>query len=91
MGFDRVQVDATGFENLIGAVVRGDIDAALAAVDEIAMAHDGAARAIRIVQAERKRARGIVDQMRPCAEVLPVPGLRVGSTVARPQPIEAAA
>lgn len=85
MGMDRVQVDALAFEKLVAAVLRGDNQAALAAIDEIALVHDGAARAQRIVQAERKRARGIGDTMRPVADVLPVPGHRVGSTIAKPK------
>ncbi len=84
MGMDRVQVDASAFEKLVGAALQGDIAAGRAAVDEIAMVHDGSARAQRIVQLARKRVRGVVDQDRPVADVLPVPGLMVGSTIARP-------
>lgn len=91
MAFDRVKVDAVGFEKLVGAVIGGDMVAALGALDEIAMSHDGGARAQRVVQLARKKARGIVDVERPAADVLPVPGLRVASTLADPKPVKAVA
>lgn len=91
MAFDRVQVDAVGFEKLIDAVIGGDVAAARSAIDEIAMSHDGGARAQRIIQIARKKVRGIVDVDRPAAEVLPVPGLRVGSTLVDPKPVKAVA
>lgn len=91
MAFDRVQVDAVGFERLVGAVIGGDMASARAAIDEIALAHAGEARAQRVIQLARKKARGIIDVERPVADVLPVPGLRVGSTLAEPRPVKAVA
>lgn len=81
---ESVRVDRRAFEALTKAVIGGDMAAAQAAVDEMALAHRGDSDVGRIVQLARKHQRGIVDQPRPVAEVLPVPGLRVGSTLHKP-------
>lgn len=81
---DRIGVDRRAFETLTRAVIGGDMAAAQGAVDEMALAHRGDSDVGRIVQLARKHQRGIVDQPRPVGEVLPVPGLRVGSTLHKP-------
>ena len=81
---ESVRVDRRAFEALIKAVIGGDIAAAQGAVDEMVLAHRGDSDVGRIVQLARKHQRGIVDQPRAVAEVLPVPGLRVGSTLRKP-------
>lgn len=84
MGRNRVQVDLITFERLVDATIAGDIVAARAAIDEMALVHDGVSQVGRFIQRARARARGIVDK-EVAPFVLPVPGLRVGSTLSMPR------
>lgn len=81
---DSISVDARALQALIVATVKGDIGAARAAVDEMALCAGGTDRVSGVIQNAKKHVRGIVDAERPAAEVLPVPGLRVGSTLHKP-------
>lgn len=84
MGWDRVQVDRVTFERLINATIGGDIVAARAAIDEMALVHDGGGQVGRFVQLARKRERGIVDKdVAPFP--LPVPGHLRGSVLGKPR------
>lgn len=85
MATDYISVDAQALNRLIIATVKGDIEAARAAVDEMALCAAGTDRVSRVIQIAKKHERGIVDQERPAGEQFPVPGLRVGSTLAEPR------
>lgn len=84
MGFETVRADAPSFEKLIKAIVAGDLGGGQAAIDEMALAHNGDSGCARIIQCARKLARGAVVNERP-PFVLPVPGHRVGSTLGAPK------
>jgi len=89
MATDYISVDAQALNRLIVATVQGDIEAARAAVDEMALCARGVDRISRVIQIAKKHERGIVDQERAVAEPYPIPGLRVGSTLANPKLAEA--
>lgn len=85
MATDYISVDAQALTRLIVATVKGNIDAALAAVDEMALCAHGQHPVSRLISVAKKHERGIVDQERAVAEPYPIPGLRVGSTLAEPK------
>lgn len=80
-----ISVDRVALEKLIGAAVRADLVAVGAAIDEITIVHGGSDAVAVMIQLARKKVRGIVDRQRDLGEEFPIPGLRVGSTLAEPK------
>lgn len=80
-----ISVDRDALEKLIGAAVRADIVGVGSAIDEITLVHGGGDAVVAMIQKARKKVRGIVDQQRDVGEEFPIPGLKVGSTLAEPR------
>ena len=80
---ERIRVDAQSMKKLVVAAVAGDGEACRVAIGEMALASKLDDDVLSLIQRARKQARGIVDK-EVTAFPLPVPGLKVGSTLYRP-------